>query len=48
MASAFYGSLVYIGYLAWGRALHKEKATPECVTEPDGMLNSGMDAGQGI
>jgi len=48
MASALYGSLVYVGYLAWSRALHEEKATPDCVSESDGLLNSRMDAGQGI
>jgi hypothetical protein len=46
MASAFYGSLVYVGYLAWSRTLHEEKAPTECVT--DGMLDHDMDAGQGI
>jgi hypothetical protein len=48
MASALYGSLVYVGYLAWSRALHEEEITPDCVSESDGLLSSRMDAGQGI
>jgi putative membrane protein len=45
MASAFYGSLVYVGYLAWRRALHEADDSPNCVSEPNAALNAGMEQG---
>jgi putative membrane protein len=35
MASAFYGSLVYVGYLAFRRTLHDEEANQPCGSEPE-------------
>lgn len=42
MASAFYGSLVYIGYLAFRRALHEDTREPSCASESDGLLGTAQ------
>jgi len=40
MASAFYGSLVYVGYLASRRALHEDTMAPSCGNESSGFLDA--------
>jgi putative membrane protein len=39
MASAFYGSLVYMGYLAFRRTLHEQDQKPSCVSGSDVIMN---------
>jgi hypothetical protein len=40
MASAFYGSLAYVGYLAFRHTLHEDTAS--CGTESDGPLEAAQ------
>ena len=42
MASALYGSLLYIGYLAVTRTLHDDTAEPGCTVESDGLLDGAQ------
>jgi len=42
MASAFYGSLLYIGYLTVTRTLHDRTVEPFCVTESNGLLDDAQ------
>jgi putative membrane protein len=40
MASAFYGSVLYVGYLALRRTLLDEKREPSCAAESDELLDA--------
>ena len=40
MASAFYGSLGYVAYLAFRRTLHQETNEPSCTTEGGNLLDA--------
>jgi putative membrane protein len=39
MAAAFYGSLVYMGYLVFRRTLHEQDAKPSCVSGSDSTIH---------
>jgi putative membrane protein len=40
MASALYGSLLYVGYLAWRRTLHDEAEEPSCERDAEELLDA--------